>query len=209
MYSILLKESNILTPTNKERIMQRSKLFDNLRFVVEPIYKGYDMSGCTVLLEYLLPVSKKYRSEILVLDEERYEDFLVYKLPIDTALTSEAGNIEVQLTFILVDMDEEGNPIQRVRKTQGTCIEILPIKAWSDIIPDEALSALDQRIIMMDAQLKAMEEMTEIMMDSKADNLTYYSESKEIQLMSGANPIGDKVSLDIFEVPDEMEVVKF
>ena len=71
----------------------------------------------------------------------------------------------------------------------------MPVSAWSDIIPDSALTALDQRIIKMDAQIKAINDMNEVIIDTKADNLKYDSESNELQLMSGNKEIGDKVVL--------------
>ena len=106
------------------------------------------MTNATIMLEYLLPVSRNYKTEYLALSDERYNNhYLQYKLPFDTKLTSEAGTIELQLTFVYTDIDANGNGIQKVRKTFPTTIEITPISAWSDIIPDAALSSLDQRLI--------------------------------------------------------------
>lgn len=170
MYSILLKEDNNLTVTTKERIMQRSKLVDKLRFVVEPTYKGQDMSLYTVAMEYVLPVSKEPHSDILTLNEERYNDFLVYDVPFDTNLTAEAGNVEIWLTFVYVDMNAEGQPIQYVRKTSSCFVEIIPVAAWTNIIPDEALAAIDQRLLVVNAQIKAMEDMLEIIDNNNIGN---------------------------------------
>lgn len=47
MYTILLGDDNQLTVSVEERIMQQSKLVDNLHFLVEPVYKEQDMSGFT------------------------------------------------------------------------------------------------------------------------------------------------------------------
>ena len=89
MYTILVNEDNSLYGSKKEVIMQRSKLADKLCFIVHSIYKDIDMTDASVVLEYLLPVSKKYKTEYLVLSEERYKDcYLQYKLPFDTELTS-------------------------------------------------------------------------------------------------------------------------
>lgn len=212
MYVILVNSDNELTATKKERIMQRSKLLDTLWFLAEPTYKGYDMSLCTVVLEYILPVSKKYVSEILELSEDRYEEYLKYTLPFDTNITSEAGKIEMQLTFVYSDMDENGKSIQRVRKTSTCFVEILPISAWSDIVPDGALSAIDQRIIKLDTQLKEMADIGNAIIDTKADNIKYNKETSVLQLLSGAKEIGDAVviSHDSDDPnPGETEVVEF
>lgn len=212
MYAILVNDDNTMTASKKERIMQRSKLFNTLYFLAPPTYKGYDMSLCTVVLEYVLPVSRKYESEILNLSDERYEEYLKYTLPFDTNLTSEAGKIEMQLTFIYSDMDENGKGIQRVRKTSTCFVEILPISAWSDIVPDGALSAIDQRIIKLDTQLKEMADLGNAIIDTKADNIKYNKETSVLQLLSGAKEIGDAVVISHDgddQNPGETEVVEF
>ena len=71
MYTILLGDDNQLTVSVEERIMQQSKLVDNLNFLVETVYKEQDMSGFTCLMEYLTPVSKRYKSEVLSLSDEQ------------------------------------------------------------------------------------------------------------------------------------------
>ena len=175
--------------------MQRSKLVDSLHFLVSPTYKGLDMTDFTVTMEYILPVSKEYVSEVLVKSEESYKEMLEYKLPFDTDLTKEAGEIEVKLTFSKVDLDEDGNDIQYVRKISATYITIVPIESWCDIIPDKALDAIDQRIIKTDAQIKALLEANEITRLEKADNLVLDSKNKELYLTAEGNQIGDKVKL--------------
>ena len=212
MYVILVEQDDTLFGSKKERIMQRSKCVDNLIFMVEPIYRNtYDMTNATVMLEYLRPVSRKYETEILVLSDERYSGFLQYKLPIDTNLTAEAGKIEIQLTFVYTDLDEHGNGIQRVRKTSPTTIEILPIAAWSDIIPDAALSGLDQRLIVMNSQIRALDEMNQIIANTKADNIKYNETENSLQLLSGEKEIGDKVVLKTGDtsLEDGVPVVDF
>lgn len=197
MYVILVNDDNSLYGSRKERIMQRSKLVDNLVFVVNPIYKNtYDMTNATVMLEYLLPVSKQYKTEILELSEEKYNDcFLQYKLPLDSQITSEAGKIELQLTFAFADIDADGKDIQRVRKTSSTIIDIVSIAAWADIIPDSALGGLDQRLIMLNAQIQALDNYMNVLDDNKVDNLVYNDYDETLQLTSNGVGVGDKVSV--------------
>ena len=213
MYTILVNDDDTLYGSHKERIMQRSKLVDTLVFVVNPIYRNtYDMTNASVMLEYVLPISRKYDTINLVLSEERYGDgYLQYKLPFDTNLTSESGRLELQLTFAYVELDETGKGIQRVRKTTPTVIEIIPISAWSDIIPDSALSALDQRLIKLDAQMRAIDDMNQIIADNKADNIKYNEDTNELQLLSGNKEIGDKVVLKVGDesLEDGVPVVDF
>lgn len=193
MYTFLIGEDNTLTATVVERIMERSKLVDSLHFLADPIYKDIDMSDFTVMMEYVLPVSKKYKTEILEKSDELYKDMLEYKLPFDTALTSEPGDIEIQLTFTNVTLDADGKSTQYVRKVGPGSIKIVAISTWSDIIPDEALSAVDQRLLAAQALMKALNEQNNTIMKSKADSLRY--KDNLLQLTAQGTPIGTAVKI--------------
>lgn len=45
MYTFLINEDNTLTASVVERIMERSKLVDNLHFLADPTYKNVDMTN--------------------------------------------------------------------------------------------------------------------------------------------------------------------
>ena len=197
MHTILVTETNELVTTVKERIMQRSKLVDNLHFLVDPMYKGHDMSTFSVMMEYVLPISRDYKSEMLVKSENLYKDKLEYCLPFDTCLTKEAGKIEVKLTFVKVEMDADGNTIQRVRKTSAANITIVPLEAWSNIIPDDALSAIDQRLVMAEAMIGAANDLNQYLYENKADNIMVDKETSTIQLTANGTPIGDKIKINV------------
>ena len=193
MYTFLINADNSLTASVTERIMQRSKLVDNLHFLADTTYSGTDMTDYTVLLEYKLPVSKSYKTEILKKSEELYKNKLEYKLPFDTNLTSEAGDIEFWLTFSDVEMTTDGETIQRVRKVGPGVVHIIPISNWADVIPDEALSSLDQRLIEMIALNKSMFDQLNINLDGKADNIKY--QNNILQLTSNGKEIGNAVEI--------------
>ena len=211
MYTFLIGNDNTLTASVTERIMERSKMVDNMHFLADQIYKDVNMSDFTVMLEYVLPISKKYKTEFLKKSENLYKNKLEYLLPFDTNLTSEAGDIEIQLTFTKVEMNSEGKTTQYVRKVGPGIVHIIPISKWSDIIPDEALSTLDQRIIALEALNKAMTDRFNINLDNKADNLMYDDEHR-IQLTSNGKPIGNaiKITTESVEVEDgSLRVVQF
>lgn len=197
MYVILVNDDDTLYGSKKERIMQRQKLVNDLVFIVNPIYRNvHDMTNATVMLEYVLPVSREYKTVLLTLSEERYNDcFLQYKLPFDLDLTSQAGSLELQLTFAYVEMDEYGRGIQRVRKTSATTIDIIPITAWSDIIPDSALSSLDQRLIKLDASMRAMNDYLDVIDNKQVDNIVYDDKEETLQLSANGIGVGNKVSV--------------
>ena len=194
MYTLLINENNEIVTTVKERIMQRSKLVDDLHFLMNPMYKGIDMSDFTVMMEYLMPLSREYKTEILVKSDALYKGQIEYKLPFDTCLTKDHGDIEVQLTFVKVSLDEDGNSKQQVRKAGPASIKIVPISAWSDIIADSALTALDQRLIQVDAMLNAANEFNQYLYDNKADNIRYNKDDNTIQLTANGQPIGDRIA---------------
>ena len=199
MYTILVNDDNTLLTTVKERIMQKSKLVDDLHFIANKIYKTKNMEEFQVLMEYILPMSKEYKSEILSLSSNDYDGtgkYLEYKLPFDTNLTKEAGKIEVQLTFTKVDLDEEGNGIQYVRKTSPCTITIVPIAAWSNIIPDDALNAIDQQMLKLDARMKELEDIAFDFAGTKADNIVYDAETQTLQLTASGEAIGQSISVN-------------
>ena len=195
MYTILVSDNNELVTTVKERIMQRSKLVGNLHFLVPQKYKDFDMDNFTAMLEYILPVSKELHTEILDKSEELYKDHIEFKFPVDTSITKEAGSIEILLTFVYVEMLPDGQTLQHVRKISPTTIQIIPVPAWCDIVPDSALSALDQRLIEVEAMMKAANEMTQMLYDTKADNIKYDEYANTLQLTSNGSLIGDQITL--------------
>ena len=211
MYTFLINEDNTLTASVTERVMERSKLVNTLHFLADQTWNNIDLSDCIVMMEYLLPVSKKYKTEILSKSDDLYKNKLEYKLPFDTNLTGEPGDIQMWLTFVKVSMDETGKTMQQVRKVGPGVIHIIPISKWSDLIPDEALSTLDQRIIALEALNKAMTDRFNTSLANKADNITY-DEEHRIQLTSEGKPIGNaiKITTETVETEDgSMRVVPF
>lgn len=210
MYTFLINENNTLTCSVQDAIMERSKMVDKLHFLVDPTYKGVDMTDYTVNLEYVLPISKRYKTEILTKSDELYKNKLEYILPFDTDLTSEPGDIQIQLTFLAVTMDSDGTTVQHVRKVGPGVIHIVPIQNWSDLIPDAALSSVDQRLLAAEAMLKALSDRNAAIFDSKADNLSYIDQ--KLQLTANGKPIGNAVKITQESVETEdgsLRVVEF
>lgn len=194
-YIILIEDDNSLYASKKERIMQKSKLVDTLCFLTPQFYKEQDMSEYTVQLEYILPCSKEYHTEILKLSDEMYEDHLKYTIPFDTRLTKESGTVQLQLTFVKTELDENGKGIQYVRKTSVGTIEVIPLTAWSSIIPDSALEAIDQRLIKLDSEMRGLADLAEALDNNQVDNLVYDKTEDTLQLASNGIGIGNKVSV--------------
>lgn len=195
MYTIIVNNNNVLDKTNVERVMCKSKLVNNMHFLVPLMYDEISMDGFTAVLEYRLPVSKAYHTEILVVQPEIYkDDYLEYRLPFDTNLTAEAGEIELQLTFTKAILNDDGTTTQYVRKTLPTQITITPIASWADMIPDAALTALDQRIIALDLAQEQLAQLAQLLNTGKADNVVI--EGDQLQLTSNGVKIGDAVTVN-------------
>lgn len=196
MYTILVAQDNELVASIRERIMHRSKMVNKLHFLVDPIYKGIDMTDFTVTLKYKLPISNEPCSEILICSDELYKEKLEYVLPLDTKFTKESGNIELFLTFTKVDLDADGNQTQYVRQTSETTIPIIPIPAWSSGTNDSALNAVDQKLLEVDAKIKELEEISGIVVTTKADNIVLNEETHELYLTADGEVIGNKIDMD-------------
>ena len=194
-YVIIVGDDNSLYGSQKTKIMQKEKLFNKLWFLVAPHYNGYDMSQCTLTMRYLLPISKEFKTETLILSGEKYEEYLKYVLPVDTNLTKEWGDIELNLTFTMLDADENGDIVQRVRKTDNHILHITQLPNWDSIIPDSCLEALDQRILKQDAQIKALRKLANALDDNKVDNLVYDDVNETLQLSAKGVSVGNKVSV--------------
>lgn len=197
MYTILICDDNTLYGSQKSKIMQKEKLVNKLWFLVPPHYNGYDMSQFTVTMRYVLPISKEFITETLVLADDKYKEYLKYVLPVDTNLSKEWGDIELNLTFTMVDVDDNGDTVQRVRKTDNYLLNITQIPDWDALIPDSALAALDQRILKQDAQIKALNELANAFEGdvNLVDNLVYNDNDATLQLSAKGVGVGDKVSV--------------
>lgn len=151
MYSFLLDENNKIITTHKASIMQKSSLVDNIQFKMFRQYKGQDMAEFkTVYMEYILPVSKSYhmlKLEVSEMDDE----CITYVVNGSTDFTAEAGEVEFSISFYKLYLDENNKIKQFVRKLTGGSLHICPIRIWSDMIPDDVLTPLDQRIIALEA----------------------------------------------------------
>lgn len=118
MYTILVQDDNTLRTSVKQKIIQGSKNVDNLHFLVKPTYNEIDMSDLTVVLTYILPVSKERKSVILTKSEELYKERLEYKLLLndENLITSESGDVKMWLTFT------NGNDV--IRYTTYVCVTV-------------------------------------------------------------------------------------
>lgn len=128
MYTILVNEDNTLHASIRTRIMQNTKNIDSLHFLVKPIYNDIDMTDATVVLTYILPMSKERKTLTLTKSEELYKERLEYKILLGEEITIEFGDIQMYLTFMIGD--------DIIRKTNSATITINKVEE-TVINPDE------------------------------------------------------------------------
>ena len=103
MYTILVNDDNTLQTSIRTKIMQGSKNIDDLHFLVKQKYNEIDISDLSVVLTYILPISKDRKTMMLEKSEELYKERLEYKILLDddeNLITSEQGDVKMWLTFI-------------------------------------------------------------------------------------------------------------
>ena len=183
MYDIYIRNDNSVIVTGGNRIVQGSSMIDTVRVLVPKEYNETitNMSEFSCMMEYILPCSKKYLVDVLVedvpnepSDDDIHKDYVVYKYDVNSELTSEPGDIEVQFTFAKAPVvDEYGLEIEpeRLRKTKKTKITIVPIAKWSDIMVEMVNSEdpeyhekplpvdiLDKKLVDINAKYRKKEE---------------------------------------------------
>lgn len=195
MFRVLIRSDNTTIVTENQRIMQNSKLVDTLEIVVDKEYNGLSMAECTAYLEYLTPINHKIGQVVLEIADENYEnDYLLYKMKLDTNLTNEVGQVQFRVHFIQVEMNEEGKVTTPVRQTDSFIMTVIPISDWMTL-PDGLLSGLDQRLIIMQQTNKAMADLQNTLSDEKLDDIKLDITSNEIYGTSNGEKKGEGIKL--------------
>ena len=212
MYTILIKDDNTTIATERKNIMHRSSLVDEFRVLINPVWHGMgkvmDMRNFTCVMEFKLPNSATYIPEVLTPSEELFEDKLEYKLPINTRLTSEVGDVEYKFTFAYLEMDDKGNFLEHSRKIASNVLTVLPVEIWGDYIADAKLDPIVQILLTNQSQIEETKRYAQMVMATKADGIEYNKETNELSLMKNNTKL-DSVTLENCEYEDGVPVVDF
>ena len=154
MATVLVNNDNSMIVTVPERIMQHSKNIHTITIFVPQMYEGYDMSEFAAYIE-IVPPNQKYRSIHLDANEvSRKEGFLQFDFEVTSDLTLFSGNISMEMTFVKTDEDTYKTYI---RHTTSCSLFVTPIEKWSELIIDDALTDLDQRIALIEQGINGKE----------------------------------------------------
>lgn len=212
MYTILIKDDNTTIATQRSNIMHRSSLVNEFRILVNPIWNGLskpmDMRNFTCVMEFRLPNSTTYIPEVLTLSEELFEDKLEYKLPINTKLTSEVGNVEYKFIFTYLEMNDKGQFLEHSRKTTSNVLTVIPVEQWNEYVADSNLDSIVQILMTNQSQIEQNKLYAQMVMATKADSIKYDKETNELSLM-GNNQKLDSVTLEDCECEDGVPIVDF
>jgi len=140
MYTIVMDKYKNLNTTVRTTLFQKESLVDKIQFLVPPTYDEIDnIADYNAVLKYVDP-NGNFHSEVLACDEEMYKNYLRYTLPVDTKLTSVAGNLTVRITFIDFSDDAENPEISKL-ETNSTTIRINKPDGFNDFVNSEDIEA--------------------------------------------------------------------
>jgi hypothetical protein len=193
----------MITTTSAERIVQKSKGAHTICIRVKNEYNGVNMSDCSALLFYRLPVSGEWHPFELTPSEELYKGTHVeYKFLADTWLTQEHGDVEIEIRFYKATMNGQIQIDQYVRKATNGIIHISRSNDWASGIADSLLDTVDQRIIqLMMVQNRQDEMIAESYMNSAS---TLSVEDGKLYLVSASGEkMGNPADVIVPRTKDE------
>lgn len=159
MYTILMKADKSLVATVRATLFQREKLVDKIQFLIPYMYEDLDIRDCQIVLKYI-DQGNEAHTEILIMDEELYkENYVRCVMPVDTNLTQFAGDISVHLSFLSLSTEPELH--EEVMHSDDIVITISPRSDLYNFVSDKSLSVIDQKMLELDAKIKAVELMTD------------------------------------------------
>lgn len=171
MYTLKITDENTVVTTVKESIVERSNYVDKIQIVTSKMYREQiDMSDTTVYMKYKLPVSDKIKMTQLIINNLEYEqNYIQYLIPVDAALTAEAGDIEVSFTFLKLVANEDGTYTSYIRKTTSGVIHITPLVQFDKYEPSELFTEIDQRLLAMEGMIKDLNAQNKATYEGKLD----------------------------------------
>ena len=182
MYTLKITDENTVTTTVKETLMERSNYVDKIQIVTSKMYREQiDMSDATVYMKYKLPVSNKIKLTQLTVNNLEYEtNYIQYLIPVDAALTAEAGDIEVSFTFLKLIANEDGTYTSYVRKT--TSGVITPLVQFDKYEPSEMFTEVDQRLLVMEGLIKDLDAQNKAAYEGMVKDIRLDTDKKKITL---------------------------
>lgn len=203
MHTLLINDYNVITTTNAERIVQRTKNAHQICIRVRNDYNGAKMNECLAILFYTYPISRESYAIELKPSEELYKGtYVEYIFSADTWLTKEYGDVEFEIKFYNATLNGYIDINQYVRRGTDGIIHISKSKDWASGVADGLLDVLDQRIIqLMMAQNRQDEMIAESIMNSAA-TLKVDEDGKLYLVNTVGEKMGSPADVVVPRVPD-------
>lgn len=188
---ILMKSNKLLVITEHTKIWQKESAVDTLLFFMPTQYQDIDLSRFTFTLTYLDPQGGRH-TEMLTADTELYkENYLVFRVPVDSEITNYHGTITLSLSGVWVDSETMK---QYSIKTSSLQIEISPLSTLYEFIPDESLDTISQKMMELNAKIQAVEKIEDMLDKEIPDDLVLDTDNK-VHLSIDGDAIGDGVAV--------------
>lgn len=184
MYTLKINDDNTVTTTVKETLIERSNYVDKIQIVTSKLYREQiDMSDATLYMKYKLPVSNKIKLTQLTVNDLEYEtNYIQYLIPVDAALTSEAGDIEVSFSFLKLVANDDGTYTSYIRKTMSGVIHITPLVQFDKYEPSELFTEIDQRLLVMEGLIKDLDAQNKAAYEGMVKDIRLDTEGRKLTL---------------------------
>lgn len=177
---ILRDDSKALSVCNRIRLFEGEKNVDYFQILIPKMYNDINLSQCDARMVYITPDGKE--NSILInenLQDELYEDCLVYLVLIDETFTTSAGELKLYLSFTSVK-----NSSDIVLKTSTAVINMdkhpsgtnTSVEEKKDII-DEVLLRSKEAVDKVEVNRKYLDEMEKKSTDT-IENITTVGEAQ-------------------------------
>lgn len=124
MYSIVMDKNKSLIKSCGITLYQGESLVDKIQFFIPKKYNGHDLGTFQIKVRYILPGNIS-GSEDLNMNQELYnETHYSFTLPIDSKLSTVAGDAILYLTFLKID------DVQKKKYQMSTSKVTLNIKPY-------------------------------------------------------------------------------
>lgn len=184
MYTLKINDDNTVTTTVKEILIERSNYVDKIQIVTSKLYREQiDMSDATLYMKYKLPVSNKIKLTQLTVNDLAYEtNYIQYLIPVDAALTAEAGDIEVSFTFLKLVANDDSTYTSYIRKTTSGVIHITPLVQFDKYEPSELFTEIDQRLLVMEGMIKDLDAQNKAAYEGMVKDIRLDTEGRKLTL---------------------------
>lgn len=184
MYTLKINDDNTVTTTVKETLVERSNYVDKIQIVTSKLYREQiDMSDATLYMKYKLPVSNKIKMTQLTANDLEYEtNYIQYLIPVDAALTAEAGDIEVSFSFLKLVANDDGTYTSYIRKTTSGVIHITPLVQFDKYEPSELFTEIDQRLLVMEGMIKDLDAQNKAAYEGMVKDIRLDTDGRKITL---------------------------